>query len=143
VVEQRNQLECDQWPLTLKKRSRSKVMVISILWKYEFFITPSQHKVLTMHYMCLNSPINISFYIIQMKIMLFAFKTFKGGKPSNCSRTIRITSFSYCFCSNNTMHIIHAKIPPNLSQSSPFKIDFIVALDLQNVKAYIVWNLHM
>ena len=27
--------------------------------------------------------------------MLYAFKTLKGGKPSNCSRTIRITSYYY------------------------------------------------
>jgi hypothetical protein len=26
---------------------------------------------------------------------LFAFKTLKGGKPANCSRTIRITSYYY------------------------------------------------
>jgi hypothetical protein len=25
--------------------------------------------------------------------MLYAFKTLKGGKPANCSRTIKITSY--------------------------------------------------
>ena len=31
--------------------------------------------------------------------MPYAFKTLKGGKPANCSRTIKITSYYYYFLS--------------------------------------------
>ena len=63
--------------------------------KIRFFITPSLHEICTMHSLYLPDFTYQCIIFHYTNEMLFAFKTLKGGKPSNCSRTIRITSYYY------------------------------------------------
>jgi hypothetical protein len=38
--------------------------------------------------------------------MLYSFKLLKGGKPSNCSRTIRITSYYYFLSAKKKIYAV-------------------------------------
>ena len=71
--------------------------------------------------------------------MLYAFKTLKGGKPSNCSRTIRITSYYYFLSAKKKIYaVIRIKklLSPSYSTSRKMFLIHPTYLTFDRLRSY-------